>query len=275
MTAKIIQCAVTVLLIAAIALALTRGNSMANWSETFQGPAGSPPDPSSWTSVINGAGGGNQELEYYTAESNSLSGSGLVIRGARNSGQYPAWYGPSQFTSGKLWTLGKVNFRYGHIQVTAALPSAGKPGAWPAIWMLGSDYPSVGWPDCGEIDIMENFGADGTAQVTSSVHTVSTNLTGTYVFPAGQSATGMHAYAIDWRPASIAFSVDGNVFFTVTRAEVPDWPFSEPFFMILNLALGGAAGGAIPATAPLPYTMDVQSVKAFNGEVQQMVTTSP
>ena len=152
---------------------------MGNWSETFQGPAGSPPDPKSWTSVINGQGGGNQELEYYTAESNALSGSGLVITGARNSGQYPAVYGPSQFTSGKLWTLGKVNFRYGHIQVTASLPSAGQPGAWPAIWMLGSDFPSVGWPDCGEIDIMENFGADGTGQITSSVHTLSTNLTGT------------------------------------------------------------------------------------------------
>lgn len=254
---------------------------MSNWTETFQGPAGAPPDPTSWTSVVNGAGGGNQELEYYTPESNALAGSaagpgGLVITGARNSGQYSAWYGPSQFTSGKLWTLGKVNFQYGHIAITASVPSGGQPGAWPAIWMLGENYPSVGWPQCGEIDIMENFGADGTAQITSSIHTPTTNLTGAYVFPAGQSVTDVHTYAIDWRRDSLAFSVDGNVFFTVTRAQVPDWyVFNEPFFLILNLALGGQAGGAIPATAPLPYTMNVQSIEAINTEVEQMIVTHP
>lgn len=242
-----------------------------NWSESFVGPAGSPPDPTSWTSVVNGAGGGNNELEYYVPEANTLTGNGgLLITGARDTGRYPAWYGPDQFTSGKLWTLGKVNFKYGHIAVTATLPSAGQPGSWPAIWMLGEDFPHVGWPDCGEIDIMESFGVSGSPdQISGSIHTPSTNLTGTYTFPAGTNATTEHTYAIDWRPASISFSVDGHVYFTVSKSEVPVWPFDQGFFMILNLAIGGTQGGAIPATAALPYQMFVESVSATNSHVSR------
>jgi beta-glucanase (GH16 family) len=236
-----------------------------NWSDNFAGPAGAPVDPTSWSSVTNGEGGGNQEMEYYTPESNALSGNGLVITAARDNGRYGAWYGPSQYTSGKLWTQGKVNFLYGRIQATMTLPDAGKPGSWPAFWMLGSDYPNVGWPACGEIDIMESFGSlDDPTQISASIHTPSTNLTQVYKFPQGQNALTSHTYAVDWRPSSLSFSVDGNVFFTVSKSQVPEWPFDKPSFLILNYALGGAAGGSVPATAELPYTMDVQSVEAFN-----------
>lgn len=241
------------------------GGKVPNWSDTFTGPAGAPVDLTNWSSVTNGAGGGNQELEYYTPQSNAVSPTGLVITGARDTGRFPAWYGPSQFTSGKLWTQGKLNFLYGRIAVTATLPQAGKPGYWPAIWMLGSDYANVGWPDCGEIDIMESFGVNGNPnQVSSSVHTPTDNFTQAYTFPAGQSATGKHVYAVDWQPTSLAFSVDGNVFFTVNKSQFATWPFSSPSFLILNLALGGTQGGAIPASAPLPYQMDVEAVNAYN-----------
>lgn len=241
-----------------------------DWSDSFAGPAGSPPDPQSWTSVVNGAGGGNNELEYYVPEANALNGNGLTITAARDNGRYQAWYGASQFTSGKLWTLGKVNFLYGHIQVTAALPAAGQPGAWPAIWMLGSDFPHVGWPQCGEIDMMENFGVNGSPdQISSSIHTPTDNLTGVYTFPAGTNATTEHTYAIDWRQGSITFSVDGNAFFTVTQAEVKTWPFSSPFFMILNLAVGGTQGGTVPSTASLPYEMEVSGVSAYNSHISR------
>jgi beta-glucanase (GH16 family) len=136
--------------------------------------------------------------------------------------------------------------------------------------MLGEDYPNVGWPQCGEIDIMENFGSLGkNNEISGSIHTPSTSLTGNYVFPAGTDATTMHTYAIDWRPQSITFSVDGNAYFTVTQSEVPTWPFSQPFFLILNLALGGTQGGSIPASATLPYQMDVQSVEVFNSHVSK------
>jgi beta-glucanase (GH16 family) len=272
--AKLIQGIITVLFIIGIVLVWVSSTGrapVANWSDTFQGPAGSPPDPESWSSVVNGAGGGNSELEYYVPEANALAGSGgLVITAARDNGRFPAWYGPSQYTSGKLWTAGKVNFKYGHIQVTAALPNAGQPGSWPAIWMLGADYPNVGWPNCGEIDIMENFGSLGkNNEFSSSIHTPSTSLTQAYTFPAGVNMTTMHTYAIDWRPQSITFSVDGTPFFTVTQSEVPTWPFNQPFFLILNLAIGGTQGGTVPATAELPYTMDVQSAEAFNSHVSK------
>jgi beta-glucanase (GH16 family) len=243
---------------------------MPNWADEFTGPAGTPPDNTSWSSVINGGGGGNQELEYYVPEANSLDGKGdLVITANRDNGRFSAWYGPSQFTSGKLWTAGKVSFRYGHIEVRAALPAtAGQPGAWPAIWMLGSDYPSVGWPACGEIDIMESFGKLGLpGQVASSIHTPTDNLSQVYNLPSDFDATVFHTYAVDWRPTSLTFSVDGNPFFTVLRSDLHTWPFDQPMFIILNLAVGGTMGGSVPSDATLPYTMVVDYVRAYNSEI--------
>lgn len=245
---------------------------MPTWSEIFTGPAGSPPDTAYWTSVQNGAGGGNQELEYYTPENNALDGNGnLVITADRDNGRYAAWYGPSQFTSGKLWTLGKIDFKYGTIAITASMPeTAGQPGAWPAIWMLGADYPSVGWPECGEIDIMENFGVNhNAAQISSSIHTSTDNLTQDYNFPAGQDATQEHTYAVSWRPTSLTFSVDGKAFFTVYNYQLESWPYDKPFFLILNLAVGGSMGGAVPASAALPYRMVISEVAVYNSDVYQ------
>jgi beta-glucanase (GH16 family) len=269
--ARLIQWGATaLLLISLVVITFMSGAPVPNWSDNFAGPAGSPVDPTSWSSVVNGAGGGNEEMEYYVPEANALNGSGLTITAARDNGRYTAWYGPSQYTSGKLWTQGKVNFLYGHIEVTAALPSAGKPGSWPAIWMLGSDYPNVGWPECGEIDIMESFGSLGTPdQISASIHTPSTNLTGVYTFPSGTSALTSHTYAVDWRPSSLQFSVDGNVFFTVYKSEVPTWPFDKPAFLILNEAIGGTQGGVVPATAEFPYTMTVTSAAAYNSHISR------
>jgi beta-glucanase (GH16 family) len=258
--------------VAALTIIITAftGGSVPNWSEEFNGPAGTPPDAANWSSVVNGGGGGNQELQYYIAEANALDGKGnLVITASRDTGRFPAWYGASQYTSGKLWTAGKASFRYGHIEVRASLPgTAGQPGAWPAIWMLGSDFPSVGWPQCGEIDIMESFGKLGKpGEVSAAIHTPTDNAAKTYDFPAGTDATAMHVYAVDWRPTSLTFSVDGNSFFTVLRSDVKTWPFDKPSFLIVNLATGGSMGGQIPATAVMPYEMVVDYVRVYNAEV--------
>ena len=237
------------------------GNNM-SWSETFTGPAGSPPNAMNWTAVqgsgVAPAGGGNNELETYTPEAAELDGKNdLVITGNLVNGQY---------TSAKIWTIGLVNFKYGHIAIRAALPDAGKSGYWPAIWMLGADYPSVGWPSCGEIDIMEAFGVNGLKnQISSSLHTTTDSTTQAFTFPAGQDATGFHVYSLDWRPTSMTFSVDGNAFYTVYKSQLGTWPFDKPFFLILNVALGGTMGGNIPAGA-LPYTMVVNYVNV-NGSV--------
>ena len=237
------------------------------WSDEFDGPYGTPPDTQAWSSVVDGAGGGNQEKEYYIPEANALDGNGnLVITADRDSGRFPAWYGPSQFTSGKLWTAGKLSFKYGHIEVRVAFPGTlGKPGAWPAIWMLGADFPSVGWPACGEIDIMESFGSHSDpTEISGALHTPTDNPAQTTRIT---NTEGFHTYAIDWRPSSIIFSVDGNAYFTARKSDFKTWSFDKPFFLILNVAVGGTMGGDVPATANLPYRMEVDWVRVYGSDI--------
>ena len=240
------------------------GNSMGTWSDTFSGPKGAPPDAVSWSAVqgsgVAPEGGGNGELESYTPEALAMDGQGnLVFTGAVDSA--------GNYTSGKVWTIGKVDFLYGHIAVRAAFPDAGKPGYWPGIWMMGEDYPSVGWPATGEIDIAEAFGVNGLAnQISSSVHTPTDNTTAAYKFPVGQDATAFHIYALDWRPTSLTFSVDGVPFETVYKSQLATWPFDKPFFIIMNLAIGGTQGGT-PNTADMPYTMKVNYVNVSGSMV--------
>src|ERR1700691_2662799 len=106
-----------------------------DWQDNFSAPAGSPVDPAYWTATLNGGGGGNNELEYYTAESIQCDGQGHAVLTAKaDNGSYPAWYGPSQYLSGKIWTKDKFEFLGGHVEVTATLPMDGEeaaPGAWP------------------------------------------------------------------------------------------------------------------------------------------------
>jgi beta-glucanase (GH16 family) len=259
---------IVMIILLAITVAYMFGGFVPKWSEDFNGPAGSPADNESWSSVINGGGGGNQELSFYIPEANALDGKGnLVITANPDAGRFPAWYGPSKYVSGKLWTAGKVSFKYGHIEIRAALPdTAGKPGAWPAIWMLGQNYPSVGWADCGEIDIMESFGRDGIAgKVTSAAHTPTDHPAKSYA-PTGFDASAFHVYALDWRPTSLIFSVDGFPYHTILKSQMQKWPFDQPFFMILNVAIGGTMGGD-PAPGVYPYKMLVDYVHVTNSEV--------
>jgi beta-glucanase (GH16 family) len=239
------------------------GSNMATWSDQFSGPKGAPPDYLLWNEVqgsgVAPEGGGNNELETYTPEALAMDGNGnLVITASEQNGV---------ITSGKIWTIGIANFRYGNIAINAAFPDAGKPGYWPGIWMLGSDYPSVGWPLCGEIDIAELFGINGlNNQFSSSVHTSTDNFTQAYTFPAGQTAMTFHTYSLAWRPTSLTFSVDGTPFETINKSQMTTWEFDKPFFIILNLAIGGTQGGPVTA-ADLPYTMLVHSVIISGSDV--------
>ena len=240
---------------------------MLTWSDTFGGPAGTPPDPGWWTCCVNQAGGGNQELQYYVPEAAASSGPGLALTASRDSGTYPAWNGPSQFLSGKVWTKGKLEFRYGHLDVTASLP-AGLPGAWPAIWLLGANLDEVNWPACGEIDMMESFAVKGNSSVISgSLHSGTDNVTAEHTLAT--PATEFHTYSLDWRPTSIQWSADGHAYQTILKKNLASWPFDNPMFLILNLAIGGTMGGPVPATAPLPYQMIIKSVELYNAELRQ------
>jgi beta-glucanase (GH16 family) len=238
---------------------------MLAFSDTFAAPGG-PPDPSKWACCINQEGGGNQELQYYVPEAVSCSPAGLVITASRDNGSYAAQYGPSQFLSGKVWTKGLLEFRYGRLDVTASIP-AGQPGAWPAIWLLGANLDENTWPGCGEIDIMESFGVNAQpAVIAGSMHTPADNPTCSYTVP-GAPLTSMHTYSLDWRPTSLTWSADGKPYQQVLRKDCRDWVFDLPVFLILNLAVGGTMGGAVPPAAPLPYQMIVRSVALYNAEI--------
>jgi beta-glucanase (GH16 family) len=241
---------------------------MLTWSDEFTDPAGAMPDPGAWSAVTDGRGGGNQELEYYIPEGVAQDGdSHLVLTAARDNGTYPAWNGPSQFTSGKVWTKGKLAFRYGRLEVSASLP-AGQPGAWPAIWLLGQNYDDVGWPACGEIDVMESFGkTPSVTSVSAAIHSETDNISQAHSVLTASDLTCQHVYTLDWRESSLIFGVDGTSYLEVRKHQMKGWPFSQPLFLIMNLAIGGTMGGAVPATAPFPYEMSIDYVRLSDSEL--------
>jgi beta-glucanase (GH16 family) len=245
--------------------------SALTWNDEFNGPSGAPPDPAFWSAVVNGGGGGNQEREYYVPSANALDGKGnLVVTAVRNSGTYQAWYGPSQFTSGKILTQGRLAFRYGHLEVGAAFPCAGQPGAWPAIWLLGANYSDVGWPACGEIDVLESFGKKlSSTLISGAVHSSGGSKLEFEDLPEAHDATQPHVYTLDWNPESIEIGVDGKTYVAVKKEDFSVWPFSQPFFLILNLAIGGVGGGDVPSDASLPYTARFDYVRLYGGELYQ------
>ena len=184
----------------------------------------------------------NDEKQYYTSRLENVRAEGgmLVIEGRKESYQ---GYG---YTSASVNTLGRFALRYGRVEVRAKLPSGR--GTWPAIWMLGTNIARAGWPACGEIDIMENVGFDP-LRVHASVHTaaynhtIGTQKTASTLVP--DPAADFHVYAMEWYPDRIEAFVDGARYFTFRNegAGSRGWPFDEPQYLLINLALGGAWGG--------------------------------
>ena len=248
--------------------AATPAAAAANWSDDFNGAAGADVDGSKWSHEVGGSGNGNNELQYYTDGTNNtaLDGQGHLVITARkeNPNNYQCWYGTCTYTSGKISTAGKFTQRYGHVESRIKIPRG--QGVWPAFWMLGDDIGSAGWPNCGEIDVMENVGNEpGT--VHGSVHgpgySGGNPLTGTYTLPNGQAfADGFHTFAVDWSPDSITWSVDGNVYETHTPADTNgnQWVFDHPFYLMLNFAVGGDWPGSPNDGTPFPQSMTVDYV---------------
>jgi beta-glucanase (GH16 family) len=232
----------------------------AAWSDEFDGPPNSAPDPSKWTFDLGGGGWGNQELETYTnsVDNVHLDGDGHLIIRAVATGM--------TFTSARLKTQGRFTAQYGHLEARIKLP-AGR-GIWPAFWMLGSNISTAGWPQCGEIDVMENIGSEPSVN-HGSVHGPGYSgghaITARYVLPgSARFADDFHTFAIDWTPDTIVFSVDGMSYQTVTRANVPagtQWVFDSPFFLLLNVAVGGTFPGSPDATTVFPQEMVVDYVR--------------
>lgn len=276
---RMLAAAAAVATVASLAVAATASAEPANdtddaqpklaWSDEFDGDAGSKPDGSKWIPEVNGDGGGNGELQYYTdsADNASLDGEGNLVITARkeNPNDYQCHYGRCEYTSARLTTAQTFTQQYGHFEARIKVPRG--TGMWPAFWMLGSNFGQTPWPDCGEIDILENIGSEPST-VHGSLHgpgySGGNPLTGSYSLPNGEAfADDFHTFAVDWTPEYIAWSVDGQEYQRKTPADAGGnaWPFDQPFFIIMNVAVGGAWPGPPNDDTQFPQSMVVDYVR--------------
>jgi len=243
----------------------TVATAAATFTDDFNGPAGSAVDGSKWQIETGNNGGNNHELQWYTAgaANAALDGQGhLVITAKReNPGGFNCWYGSCQYTSARMNTAGKFTQTYGHFETRMKLPRG--QGMWPAFWMLGNDIGSVGWPTSGEIDIMENIGREPNT-VHGTIHGPGYSGAGGIgaAFNGPNFSDDFHVFAIDWAPNQIRWSVDGNVYETRTPADLNGnrWVFDHPFFVLLNLAVGGDFPGNPDGSTVFPQQLVVDYV---------------
>jgi uncharacterized protein (TIGR03437 family) len=232
------------------------------WSDEFSGAAKTAPDPTKWAYDTGGGGWGNQELEIYTTSTDNafLDGNGnLVIRALKTSA--------GGYTSARLKTQGKFTTTYGKIEARMKIPFG--QGMWPAFWMLGSDITTAGWPACGEIDIMENIGKEPSI-IHGTVHgpgySGGNGIGHPYALASRRVADDFHTFTVIWSPGKVEFQVDSNSYFTVTPASLPagkTWVYDKPFFMLLNLAVGGGWPGYPDATTQFPQDLTVDYVRVY------------
>jgi beta-glucanase (GH16 family) len=231
------------------------------WHDEFDGDA---INSANWTFDIGGGGWGNGEAEFYTARpENARVHNGMLVIEARQEK-----YEGSYYTSARLKTQGLQSFQYGRFEARLQVP--GGAGLWPAFWMLGEDFDGNNWPDCGEVDIMEYIGREPDL-VMGTLHGPG------YSGALGPSkwnrqeyaiADDFHTYAVEWQANQIDWYYDGKHFFTVTSADVGDreWVFDHPFFIILNLAMGGQLAGPIGLDTVFPANLYVDYVRVYQAE---------
>jgi len=234
------------------------------WSDEFSQPNGSAPASSNWVYDIGASGWGNNEWQYYTSRTNNsrIEDGHLVIEARQEN------FASSSYTSARLKTQGKWSWRYGRIEARIKIPRG--QGIWPAFWMLGTNIASAGWPSCGEIDILENIGKEPTI-VHGTIHgpgySGGNAVGGPYSLANNAPfADDFHVYAVEWTTNSIQWFVDGQQYFSVTPASLPTgaaWVFTDPQFLILNLAVGGNWPGYPDATTVFPQRMTVDYVRVY------------
>ena len=238
------------------------------WSDEFSGPNGSAADPAKWAFETGGGGWGNQELEYYTSrpENARIEHGRLVITARREN--YTGSDGVTRaYTSARLKTQGKFSLTYGRIEARIKIPLG--QGVWPAFWMLGSDIDQAGWPQCGEIDIMENIGREP-AVVHGTIHgpgySGAQGIGSPFTLPRGRFADHYHVFAVEWEPNQIRFYVDRKLYATRTPADLPlgaKWVYDRPFFLLLNFAVGGSWPGPPDGRTRFPQQMLVDYVRVY------------
>jgi beta-glucanase (GH16 family) len=265
-----------------------------SWSDEFNGAPNSAINPANWT-YDTGTLNVNNEVEYYCAPGSNtppcvaatpnayIDGNGhLVIQAIKISSSVAPYSG--SWSSARLKTSGLQNFQYGRLESNMALPIGA--GLWPAYWALGNNINSVGWPMSGEIDFMENVPASGRLgpnAIRSTIHGGNSSsscycgghgLGQSYTFPGnapnGPDVTTFHTYGAIWSPDMVQFYLDdpANIFFVVTASDVPSgqsWDFNHPFFLLLNLAIGGIGSwpGPPDSSTPNPAVMTVDYVRWY------------
>ncbi len=227
------------------------------WEDDFN--TNGSPDPTKWTYDIGTGtnGWGNNEVQYYTNRTDNavVENGNLVITAKRES------FSGSNYTSARLKTQGLFDFKYGRVEVRAKLPEGA--GTWPAIWMLGSNFPTVGWPFSGEIDIMEQTGADkntvlATCHWQDTASNTKADFTQTTAITNGTSE--FHIYSLEWTDTSISIFLDGVKYYELANTSA--LPFNENFFLILNVAMGGTLGGSIDSSFS-EATMEIDYVRVY------------
>lgn len=200
-------------------------------------------------------GWGNNERQYYTKENVFVKDGHLIIKATKDSIRYQ---------SGRITTANKVEFLYGTIEVRAKLATGH--GLWPAIWMLGTSIGEVGWPACGEIDIMEYVGKTP-HEIHTTLHTNDSfgKSKNTKISTIETIEDGFHVYKANWSKESIKFFIDDSLVYTFSPSERNDdiWPFDQPFYIILNLAVGGNFGGPEVDDSVFPQEFIIDYVKVY------------
>jgi beta-glucanase (GH16 family) len=229
------------------------------WSDEFDYTG--LPSPSNWNMETGGGGWGNNELQYYTnTESNAKVENGILTITARKE-----TVGENQYTSARITTQNKFDFKYGRIEARIKLPYG--QGLWPAFWMLGANFGSVGWPACGEIDIMEMVGGAGrenTVHSTLHWHDGShANYGLSYTLSSGIFADNFHIFSVTWDNKEIKGYVDDTEYFVVDITSAAMSEFQNNFFIILNVAVGGDWPGSPDGSTTFPQTMEVDYVRVY------------
>jgi beta-glucanase (GH16 family) len=234
------------------------------WQDEFEGPAGQKPDANKWVYDI-GTDWGNAQLEYDTdrPENASLDGEGNLAITARKES-----YEGQNYTSARILTRGKFETTYGKIEASILLPWG--QGIWPAFWMLGNDFNTVGWPACGEIDMMEYRGQEVT-KISGTVHgpgySGSSGIGSEYELVKDRFDTGFHTFTLEWGVDYLKWFVDGILFQTITPDDLPGkWVYDHPFYIILNVAVGGNYVGSPNQDTLFPQTMRVDYVRVYRAK---------
>lgn len=231
------------------------------WSDEFNGAAGESPDPSKWNFDIGRGqdGWGNQELQSYTnsPDNVSMDGEGNLVITAIRSG--------NNFTSGRINTQGLFEQAYGRFEARLKTPYG--PGLWPAFWLLGSNIESVSWPQSGEIDVMELRGQQPNI-VAGAIHgpgySAGNAISKSFSLQNGRFDSEFHLFAVEWFPDRIDFFVDDFLYQRIRKSDVEgEWVFDHPFFILLNVAVGGTYVGFPIEPTPFPQQMIIDYVRVY------------